>query len=94
MYHYYKKSQPSQQDVFQYYVIELQKYENGEYGHLVHYAYDTDQTLAKRKGESKFYEILSAAAISGIAEHAAVLIASDCYPIDFKCYPPDENAVR
>ena len=24
----------------QYYIIEIQQYENGEYGHLVHYAYD------------------------------------------------------
>lgn len=49
--------------MFQYYVIEIQKYTDGSYGHLVHAAYDEDQTQARLKGESKYYEVLSAAAI-------------------------------
>ena len=83
---YYNKREPDSQSVEQYYVVELQKYMNGEFGHLVHIAYDADGKKARRKGDSKFYEILSAAAVSEIAEHAAVLIASDATPLDTKCY--------
>ncbi len=49
--------------MFQYYVIEIQKYQDGSFGHLVHPAYDEDQTQARLKGESKYHEVLAAAAI-------------------------------
>lgn len=72
LYKSYTHGVPDVQDVFQYWVIELQKYESGEYGHIVHIAYDQELNMARRKGESKFYEVMSAAAVSTIPEHAAV----------------------
>lgn len=85
-YKYFEKWAPDQVAVTQYYVIELQKYMNGEYGNITHIAYDADGNKARLKGDSKYYEILSAAAISGIAEHAVVLLSSEAFPLDQKCY--------
>ena len=70
----------------QYYVLEIQQYANGEYGHLVHFAYDVDANAARLKGESKYYEILSAAAVSTLPSHAAILISSEGFPIMHQCY--------
>lgn len=72
--------------MYQYYVIEIQKYANGEYGDLKHYVYDEDQDKARLKGESKYYEVLAAAAISELPEHSAILMSSTCEPIYHKCY--------
>lgn len=67
-------------------MIELQKYINGEFGHIVHIAYDADLDMARRKGDSKYYEVMSAAAVSTIPEHAATLIYADCTPVRNGCY--------
>lgn len=88
LFKYYQKSAPEAQAVYQYYVVELQKYDNGEFGHIVHFAYDANQDIARRKGDSKYYETLAAAALSGIPEHAAVLVASNCFPLNNWCYEP------
>lgn len=52
--------------MYQYYVMEIQKYQNGEYGDQKHFVYDEDATKARLKGESKYYEVLSAAAVSTV----------------------------
>ena len=71
----------------QYYVLEIQQYANGEFGHIVHFAYDADATKASLKGESKYHEVLASAAISNLPMHGAVLIsAEDCNPIMFQAY--------
>ena len=72
--------------MYQYYVVEILKNAQGEYGHLIHYAYDEDQDKARLKGESKYHEVLSSAAVSEMPEHGAILISSDCVPIENKCY--------
>lgn len=72
--------------LYQYYIIETQKYLNGEYGHIVHIAYDEDPDEARLKGESKYYEVLSSAAISQLPEHGAMLMSSKCEPVLHKCY--------
>lgn len=70
----------------QYYVLEIQQYANGEYGHIVHFAYDADVNTARLKGESKYHEILAAAAVSNLPSHAATLISSEGFPIMHQCY--------
>ena len=72
--------------MYQYYVIELQKYQDGTYGNLTHFAYDEDADMARLKGEAKYHEILAAAAVSEIPEHAAVLMSSQGVVIESKCY--------
>lgn len=49
----------------------------GEFGHIVHFAYDADPTKARLKAESKYHEVLAAAAISELPQHSATLLTSD-----------------
>lgn len=72
--------------VTQYYIVEIQQYANGEYGHLVHFAYDEDPAQALLKAESKYYEVLSAAAVSNLLCHSAILFSTEGFPILNKCY--------
>lgn len=72
--------------VTQFYIVEIQQYANGEYGHIVHYAYDEDPDKARLKGESKYHEVLAAAAISELPSHAAILFNTQGQPIMNRCY--------
>lgn len=72
--------------MYQFYVVEIQKYQDGAFGHLVHYASDEDADVARRKGEAKYYEVLSAAALSEIPQHAAILFNAEGFPIMHQCY--------
>ena len=70
----------------QFYIIEIQQYVNGEFGHIVHFAYDADSEKARLKAESKYYEVLAAAAISELPQHAAILITAEGHPLMHQCY--------
>lgn len=70
----------------QYYIIEIQQYNDGSYGHIVHYAYDDDPRLARLKAESKYHEVLAAAAISELPSHAAIMFRADSLPLLNQCY--------
>ena len=72
--------------VYQYYILEIQKNTAGEYGHIVHWAYDEDETQARLKAESKYHSVLAAAAISELPQHSATLITSDGMCIMNQCY--------
>ena len=61
----------------QFYIFEVQKYQDQTYGHLVHFAYDEDPTKARLKAESKYHEVLAAAAVSELPQHSATLLTSD-----------------
>lgn len=63
-----------------YIVIELQTNSQGVVGNLT-YSYDTLPAA-----ESKYYAILSAAAVSALAKHAAVLMTSEGYLIESRCF--------
>lgn len=72
--------------MYQFYIIEIKQYPNGEYEHTVHFAYDAEPITARLKAESKYHEILSAAAISNTLKHSAVLINDESYPLLNQCY--------
>lgn len=72
--------------MYQYYIVEIQQYPSGEFGHLVHYAFDEDQSKARLKGDRKYYEVLSAAAVSGLPSHAAIMFSTEGFPIMNQCY--------
>ena len=72
--------------LYQYYILEIQKYQDGTYGHIVHIAYDEDEETARLKGDSKYYEVLSSAAVSSLPQHSVVLMESTGRFIDNKCY--------
>ena len=72
--------------VYQFYVMEIQQYADGSYGDIKHFAYDEDADQARLKAESKYYEVLSAAAVSNLPSHAAILFSSEGFPIMHQCY--------
>lgn len=70
----------------QLYVVEIKKNANGEFEHNVNWVWDADADKARLKGESKYYEVLSAAAVSNVAEHSAILFTSEGFPLMHQCY--------
>ncbi len=70
----------------QFYIVEIQQYVNGEFGHIVHYAFDEDADKAQLKAESKYHEVLAAAAISNTSSHAAILFSTEGFPLMHQCY--------
>ncbi len=70
----------------QYYIIEVKKLASGEFEHTVHWAFDADATTARLKAESKYHEILSAAAVSTYEQHSATLLTSDGRAVMNQCY--------
>ena len=72
--------------VYQFYIMEIQQYQDGSYGDIKHIAYDADPDKARLKAESKFYEVLAAAAVSELPSHAAIMFSYDGFPVMHKCY--------
>lgn len=72
--------------MYQYYIIEIQKYQDGGFGHIIHWASDENADRARMKAESKYHEVLAAAAISELPQHAATLLASDGTELMHQCY--------
>ena len=70
----------------QFYIIEIQQYTNGEFGHIVHFAYDANPTKARLKAEAKYHEVLAAAAISELPQHSATLLTADGRAVMNQCY--------
>ena len=72
--------------MYQFYTAEIRKNQSGEFEHDINYFWDENETKAQLKGEAKFHEILSRAAVSDYAEHAAILFSSRGNRIMDKCY--------
>lgn len=70
----------------QYYIIEIQLLQNGEYEHIVHYAHDENPNKARLKAESKYHEVLSVAAVSETKKHSAIILSDESFPIMNECY--------
>lgn len=72
--------------MYQYYIVEIQTYADGTFGHLVHWASDENADMARMKGESKFHEVLAAAAVSQLPCHAAIMFTTEGFPVMNQCY--------
>ena len=72
--------------VYQYYIIEIKRDVNGELEHQVHWAFDENREQAWLKGESKYLEVLSRAAISEHETHGAIVVDAECTPLEHKVY--------
>ena len=70
----------------QFYIIEIQQYANGEFGHIVHFAYDENATKARLKAEAKYHQVLASAAVSELPQHSATLLTSDGRAVMNQCY--------
>lgn len=76
--------------VHQYYVAEIQQYANGEFGHIIHYGFDENLDKARLKTESKYHEVLAAAAVSELPSHAAIMFSTDGVPLMYQCYKHEQ----
>ncbi len=72
--------------MYQFYTAEIIKTQSGEFEHDIKWHWDENEAQAQLKGEAKFHEILSRAAVSDHAEHAAILFSSRGNRIMDKCY--------
>ena len=72
--------------VYQYYIFEVKRFEDGSLEHAVDWAFDEDPGAARLKGESKWHEKLSVAALSETSTHAVVLIGTEGQTIKSECY--------
>lgn len=64
-----------------YLVIEIQKSEDGKISNIV----TSHETRAE--ADSKWHQILSYAAVSGLPCHSAIILREDATPCDWKSYP-------
>lgn len=73
-----------------YYVVEIQKMNDGNYAHIVN-------TADSRNGaESVYHQVLAAAAISNLPQHSAILFTDEGHLLMSQCYkrnyaPPVEE---
>lgn len=70
----------------QFYIVEVKQLPNAEYEHQVYWVWDADADKARLKAESKYHEVLAAAAISNTLSHAAILFSTEGFPLVHQCY--------
>ena len=70
----------------QFYVVEIKRNQADELEHEVYWAWDDDPDVARLKGESKYHEVLAAAAVSDMKLHAAIMFSEEGYPVMNQCY--------
>jgi len=61
-------------------VIELQKNEKGTVSNIV------TEHSTQAEAESKYHDVLAAAAISEIPVHSAVIVSEEGFPLMYQCY--------
>lgn len=66
-----------------YFVVEIQKLSDTTYAHIVHEA----ETI--NEAESKYHQVLAAAAISEIPQHSAIMFSADGFPLMHHSYKHD-----
>lgn len=63
-----------------YIVIELQKNADGHVSNIV------TEHASQAEAESKYFAILSAAAVSTIPVHSAIIVSEEGFPVKHQCY--------
>ena len=74
-----------------YFIVEIQGFSNGSFTHLVTTA------ATRNQAESEYHRVLSAAAVSELPMHSAILFTGDGTPLLHQCYThstPDEEATN
>lgn len=70
----------------QFYIVEIKQLPDATYEHNVFWEYDADADKARLKAESKYHEVLAAAAVSNTMSHAAILFSTEGFPLMNQCY--------
>lgn len=63
-----------------YFVVEIQKLAENTYAHIVH------EAATRNEAESKYHQVLAAAAISNIPQHSAIMFSADGFPLMNESY--------
>jgi hypothetical protein len=63
-----------------YIIIELQKNAEGHVSNIV------TEHPTKDEAESKYHSVLSAAAVSKVPVHSAIIVSEEGFPVANKCY--------
>lgn len=63
-----------------YFVVEIQKLSENTYAHIVH------EAATRNEAESKYHQVLAAAAISNIPEHSAIMFTGEGFPLMHENY--------
>lgn len=71
-----------------YIVTEIQTYKDGSIGIL------TTDHLTQNEAESKYHAVLSAAAVSDLPRHSAIIYANDGMVIGNYCYYHEESELE
>lgn len=71
---------------YQYAVIEQRRAVDNTLAHNAFWFSDVDDETARRQAESKYYDLLSNAAVSSAAQWAVSLIAPQGYCRMYHCY--------
>ena len=66
-----------------YYVFEIQKLADNSFAHLVH------EAATRNEAESKYHQVLAAAAIANLPQHSAILFTDEGYPLMHQSYKHD-----
>lgn len=72
--------------MFQYYVVEIVKDTQGQYSHNVYWTFDETADKARRKAESKAYELLALAALSETTVHSVTVLSDEGFVVTRQCY--------
>ena len=78
----------------QFYILEIKKSYSGEFEHQIYYAWDENPNKARLKAEAKYHEILSLAAVSDTAEHSAIIVSDEGFPVVNQCYKHESEAAE
>lgn len=63
-----------------YFVVEIQKLDENTYAHIVH------EAATRNEAESKYHQVLAAAAISNIPQHSAIMFSAVGFPLMHESY--------
>ena len=72
--------------VYQYYVFEVKRLNNGDLEHDVTWAFDESPIQARFKGEAAFHTKVAEAALSDTTSHAVTLLSAEGEAVERKVY--------
>lgn len=72
--------------MYQYYILEIIKAPETGYSHNVFWTFDSDKDLARRKAESKAFELLQVASLDANYLHSVIVLADDGFQVMSRNY--------
>lgn len=77
--------------MYQYAVVDMRREADNTLTHNVYWFSNIFDETARRQAESKYYELLSDAAVSDAAKWSVSVVAPDGYCLWYRCYETDNT---